>query len=192
MAYCIKQVLDECSVAQCAMIGHSMGGYVALAFAENYPEMITGLGLFHSSALADSEAAKSARDAVIRAVRNDHLSFITSFIPELFAPANREIFAAEINELIVAARQMSSEAVIAALAGMRDRPDRTHLLRNAPYPVLFILGKQDTRVEYKKALEQASLPDDAVILSLGDVAHMGYIEAREKTIYAVSAFLEGL
>jgi pimeloyl-ACP methyl ester carboxylesterase len=190
MADCVKQILESEVIGQCVMIGHSMGGYVTLAFAEKFPESILGLGLFHSSAFADTDEGKSNRDRTIEFIRNNHSSFISSFIPDLFAPANQIIYKNDINKLVSAARNMTSESIIAAQLGMRNRPDRTHVLSNASYPVLFIAGKLDSRVPYNKVLQQVALPADAVLLSLGNAAHMGYIEARDKTLYAIKVFLQ--
>jgi pimeloyl-ACP methyl ester carboxylesterase len=192
LADCVKAVLDDAGINDCIMIGHSMGGYVTLAFAEKYKEMIKGFGLFHSSALADSMEAKENRERAINLIRQNHTSFIASFIPDLFAPQNRERYKKEISELVDAAGKMTAPSIIAAQEGMKVRPDRIKVLANAECPVLFMLGKLDSRVPFDKALLQAGLPNDAVLLSMGDVAHMGYIEARDKTLYAIRAFLEGI
>jgi pimeloyl-ACP methyl ester carboxylesterase len=192
MAECVKALLDTSAISECVMIGHSMGGYVTLAFAELFPERLKGFGLFHSSALSDSEEAKENRNRAIKLIRQNHTSFISSFIPDLFAPHNRDLYKEEIAELVRAANQMSPPSIIAAQEGMKSRPDRISVLSGAQCPVLFILGKLDSRVPYEKALPQAGLPDDAVLLSMGKAAHMGYIEEKEKTLYAVRAFLDGI
>jgi len=192
MAECVKSVLDDAGITNCVMIGHSMGGYVTLSFAGKYPEMLKGLGLFHSSALADTDEAKVNRTKVIEFIRMNHTSFITTFIPDLFAPQNRECFKKEIEELVQAAKKMPPHSIIAAQEGMKDRTDRTDILKQATFPVLFIAGKLDSRIPFDKLMQQAALPDDAVILSMGDVAHMGYIESRDKTLFAVKCFLQGI
>jgi pimeloyl-ACP methyl ester carboxylesterase len=192
MADCVKQILENERIDQCVMIGHSMGGYVTLAFAEIFPESMLGLGLFHSSAMADTDEGKSNRDRTIEFISKNHVSFISSFIPDLFAPANQITYKKDIEKLVSAARNMTSESIIAAQLGMKNRPDRTHVLSNASYPVLFIAGKLDSRIPYNKVLQQVALPADAVLLSLGNAAHMGYIEARDKTLYAIRVFLQGI
>jgi pimeloyl-ACP methyl ester carboxylesterase len=192
VAECVKTVLDDAGISDCVMIGHSMGGYVTLAFADKYPGMLKGFGLFHSSALADSQEAKENRERAIKLIRQNHTSFISSFIPDLFAPQNREICKNEIAELVDTANKMTAASIIAAQEGMKVRPDLTRILANAKCPVLFMLGKLDSRVPFEKVLQQAGLPNDAVLLSMGDVAHMGYIEARDKTLYAIRAFMKGI
>lgn len=192
MAECIHTVLEQLKIKECVMIGHSMGGYVTLAFAEKYPAMIRGLGLFHSSALPDTPEGKTNRSKVVEFIRNNHTEFIMNFIPDLFAEENRKKFKSEIAVLVEAAKKMTREGIIASQIGMRERPDRTHVLKEATYPILFIAGKKDTRVLFEKVLEQIAMPKDAVALLLENIAHMGYIEAREKTMHALKCFVESV
>jgi len=191
MVEVVKTVIDEENTEECVMIGHSMGGYIALAFAEKYPAYMKGLGLFHSSALPDSPEGKANRTRAIEVIEKNHTEFVMNFIPDLFAPANRKPLEKEINVLVEKAQTMSKQAIIAAQRGMMERRDMQHVLKNADYPVLFIAGKQDTRVLYNKVLEQIVLPKDTMALLLHDIAHMGYLEARDKTIYAVKCFVDG-
>jgi pimeloyl-ACP methyl ester carboxylesterase len=191
MADIVKAILDKEFIEECVMIGHSMGGYVTLAFAEKYSSMMKGLGLFHSSALPDTPEGKKNRAKAIEAIEKNHTGFVMSFIPDLFAAGNRESLKDEINVLVERAEKMSKKAIIASQKGMMERKDRRDVLSNADYPVLFIAGKQDTRVPYEKVIEQITLPKDTIALLLHDIAHMGYLESRDKTLYAVKCFIEG-
>lgn len=192
MARAVNFILTQAKINECVIIGHSMGGYVALAFAELYKNKVNGLGLFHSTATCDTEEAKTNRERTIEIVRKNRISFISSFIPDLFAPSNREIFKKEIIKLEKSAKEMSAEGIIAALSGMKIRPDRKNIIENAKYPVLFIIGKLDSRMPYIKILEQASSAKDATILLLGDTGHMGYLESRNKTLHCIEYFLKGI
>jgi pimeloyl-ACP methyl ester carboxylesterase len=192
MASCVKAVLDTEKVKECIMIGHSMGGYVALAFAELFPKMIRGLGLFHSSALPDTPEGKLNRTRSIEVIKANHGEFISSFIPDLFAPENRTSLEKEIAILVECARKMTKESIIACQSGMMERSDKRHILEQLPVPFLFIAGKKDTRVPYAKVLEQMALPNDSVALLLGNIAHMGYLEAPKKTLYALNCFIYGV
>jgi len=192
MADVVKAVLDKESIVESVMIGHSMGGYVALAFAEKYPLYIKGLGLFHSSAFGDTPQGKVNRTRAIEAIEKDHWEFIVNFIPDLFAPANREALKEEIDTLVEKANAMSKQAIIAAQKGMLTRENRSSVLENANYPMLFIAGKQDTRVPFEVVIQQIAMPKDTVVLLLHDIAHMGYLEARDKTLYSVKCFTEGI
>ncbi|MFH0895690.1 MAG: alpha/beta hydrolase [Bacteroidota bacterium] len=184
----VKHVLDECKIKQCVMVGHSMGGYVTMAFAEKYPEMLKGFCLFHSNASADSEEAKQNRDRAAALVLSSHSEFLYSFIPDLFAPENVKKFTVEIEELKnAAASQMTPEGIVACLKGMKERPDRTHVLKNSKVPVLFILGKKDKRIPVDVVMKQVVLPAHSQLLLL-DIGHMGYLEAKEETFQVIRDF----
>ncbi|HNW99262.1 MAG TPA: alpha/beta hydrolase [Bacteroidales bacterium] len=191
MADIVKSVLDIEEVEECVMIGHSMGGYVALAFAEKYPLMMKGLGLFHSSAFPDTPEGKANRLKTIEFIEKNHSGFIMNFIPDLFAPANREPLQKEIYILVEKAKLMTKEAIIASQLGMMERTDKCNVLAEIPCPVLFIAGKLDSRVPFQKVIEMITISKDTTALLLHDIAHMGYLEAYDKTLYAVKCFVQG-
>jgi len=188
MATVVNMVLKHLEVRSCLMIGHSMGGYVCLAFASKYPGKLNGFGLFHSHAAADTPEAKVNRDRAIEVVRSDRGAFIFNFFPELFAPENVPHYEKEIRKLHADAMKTSPEAIIAALEGMKYRSDKLDVLVNAKVPVLFILGKKDSRIPFDKTLVQASLPTVSKIVVLDMAGHMGHIEARKQTLNAVREF----
>lgn len=177
MAEIVHAVLSFCRVQQCVMVGHSMGGYVTLAFADSYPEMLKGLVMFHSQADADDEEVRRNRDRAIEAVKIDRSGFIKQFIPDLFAPKNRERLRKEIEVLRNQAGGISGKSLVAAIEGMKIRNGRRDLLAELSIPILFVAGKQDSRIPFNKALEQIAIPKHAEALFLKDVGHMGYLEA---------------
>jgi pimeloyl-ACP methyl ester carboxylesterase len=191
MAECMKEILDFINIKHFVLIGHSMGGYVSLAFTEKYPEMIKGLGLFHSTAFADSAETRNNRKRTNEFILKNHFHFLCEFIPSLFTSENQVKFKSEIEKMVAEAKKMTVQGVIAANSGMAARPDRTQVLKNLQVPVLFIAGKQDVRIPFDKVLEQIAMPNDSVALLMGDVAHMGYLEAKEKTYYAIKTFADG-
>lgn len=190
MAELVLEVLKQENIKQCVMIGHSMGGYTTLAFAEKYPELLRGFGLFHSHASADNEQGKRNRERTIEIIKQDKGHFINQFIPSLFAPDNAMVYASQIEKQINEANAMPKESVIAAMAGMKERQSTVDVLMDAKVPVLFIVGKQDSRISTEKVLAQAALPSTAQILILGNSGHMGWIEEQEKTIAAVDGFMQ--
>lgn len=181
-------VLQHLQIKSCVMAGHSMGGYVTLAFAEKYPELLIGICMFHSTALPDSEEKKSDRDRTINIVKKDAMTFIRAVIPNLFAPANKEKYKAEIDELISGAAQMPTQGIIATMEGMKIRKDRTHVLKEVNVPVLIIAGKQDTAVPFDSLLPQLALPKHCEALILDNVGHTGFIEAKEETLNVLFNF----
>lgn len=188
MADCVKTVLDYLKVESTVMIGHSMGGYVSLAFARKYPKILRGLGLFHSTSLADSEENKEARVRSIEIIKSNHSRFLLNFIPDLFAPETRDLYQSEIQWLIDQANKMSPEAIIAAQEGMKERASTLDVLINAPYPVMFIAGQKDSRVPFENIWVQMALTETAHSLILRNVGHMGYIEAKIQTVDFVENF----
>ena len=188
MAEAVKQVLDTENILQAVIVGHSMGGYVALQFAVDYNEILKGLVLFHSHSNADSEQAKENRRRTIEIVKKNRHSFIMQFIPDLFDQKHAHEYSSAINKLQGIAGLMTPEAIIAALSGMRDRHSQLDYLTNTKTPILSILGKQDSRMPYKQLAEQAMAASHSEILLLENVGHMGYIEAPVQTLQALKHF----
>lgn len=190
MANAVYYVLIEENISNCVMVGHSMGGYVTLAFADLYPDKLTGIVLFHSQAGDDNEESKLNRDRTIKIIKSDRLGFINSFIPSLFAEKNKDLFEAEINSLRKQANNISLDGVIAALAGMRDRKDYRELLKEIEIPVLFIIGKHDSRITLDVIMPQLSLAANCEAVILDGVGHMGFLEAQDLTFKAIEHFVE--
>ena len=188
MADTVHAVLEKENIKFCVLTGHSMGGYVSLAFAKKYADKLKGLVLFHSQVEADDEQGKVNRNRTIDIVRRNHKDFIAGFIPSLFAEQNIEKYRDKIDEAKAVSMETSAEGVIAALAGMRDRKDHSALLRELDIPVLFIAGKQDSRITMEKILPQILLPKHAESLILDGVGHMGFIEARKQTLRTLAHF----
>jgi pimeloyl-ACP methyl ester carboxylesterase len=190
MAQAVKAVMVAENIAKAILIGHSMGGYVSLAFAKQFPENLTGIVLFHSQAAADAPEAKANRARTIEAVEHDHKDFILKFIPSLFAQENVSRFDREIEDLKQLGYQASAEAIIAALRGMAEREDSRELLTTLNIPVFFVVGKEDSRASLPEIAHQMSLPKNCEGIILDGVGHTGYIEAPEKIFPAIESFCE--
>ena len=190
MADTVNFILEKEKISNCIVVGHSMGGYVALALAEKYTKKLNGIVLFHSHAAADDDEARLNRNRTIKAVKNNHKDFINSFIPLIFAEGNQEKFASNIAALKDIAAGTSSEGIIAALGGMRDRKDMSLFLTQFSEPVFFVIGKNDSRIQLDNVIAQTSLPRNCEALILENVGHMGIIEAQEITYLALEHFFE--
>jgi len=138
----VHAVLAELRIRKVVVAGHSMGGYVALAFAELYPEMTRGIALVNSTSLADSDERKANRDRAIKAVKQNYTNFVRLSIANLFSEDNRERLAGEIEFVKSEALKTPLQGIVASLEGMKIRKDREVLLHFAPYPVLLVLGKK--------------------------------------------------
>ncbi len=189
MAEVVKTVLDALKIDKCVMIGHSMGGYVTLEFAKQFPELLAGFCLFHSHAGVDSEQAKENRRRTINIVKINRSGFIQQFIPELFAKSNIKKFAGEIQNLQNQSANTSAEGIISAIRGMKERTGSLDLLINTNLPVLFIAGKDDARIPIQNIMAQAILPSHSEMLILGGVGHMGFVEAEKETLGMIEGFV---
>lgn len=190
MAESVKAILDELHIAKCIMVGHSLGGYVTVALAKRYPSVIVGMGLFHSHPFEDTPEKKEERLKAINFVKqNGHIVYVKQLIPKLFA----ELFATSneflINGLIFKASKYPPATIIGAQEAMLNRPDNSAVLKNAAYPVLLIIGKQDKVVPYDISLKMMPLPTVADIHILPKVAHMGMFTAKDKTVKMIRNFV---
>lgn len=181
MAETVCQVLRELKIRTCVMVGHSMGGYVALAFARLYPTLLKGMCIFHSHPFADTPEGVINRERAIEVIRADKFNFVLQFIPSLFPEGSHETYRKQIDSLIKEGSSLSKEAILAATRGMKERPDSVELLKSLSIPVLFILGMKDTRIPMERAGEMILLPKHSESFILQDVAHMGFYEAPEIT-----------
>lgn len=184
----VYAVLKKLKIKKCLMIGHSMGGYVTLAFAGKYEGMLKGFGLFHSHCFADSPEEQENRNRTIHVVQEDKFNFISQFIPQLFPLEVHEKFDRVITKLVKQASKMTKEGIIASLEGMKVRPDRVELLLTTDLPVLFILGMKDPKAPISKLWEMITMPSHSEALILRNCGHMGYIEAPEETLAAINGF----
>jgi pimeloyl-ACP methyl ester carboxylesterase len=184
----VKAVLEELKIDKCVLIGHSMGGYIALALAELYPEKIAGLCLMNSTSLPDSDEKKRNRDRAVEAVKNNHRSFVRIAIPGLFAPENRHTYAEKVKEATEVALHMSPEGIIASLKGMKIREDRTGVFREGTYPKLMIIGRQDPALDLETLTPQTQFPGVESVTF--DDGHMSHIENREELAQHLIRFLE--
>lgn len=179
MARCVKAVLEHAGVDQCVVVGHSMGGYVALSFAHQYPYSLRGLGLLHSHALADDEAKRRRRLEDCERINRNRSEYIISFVPSLFNPGSQSDLAQEIKDLSDECLETGEDGLIAAQRGMARRPHHIGTLERLTVPCLFIYGKNDTRIPLEVGMSQAMVPHHSEILILDHVAHMAHLESPE-------------
>ncbi len=191
MAAAVAAVLEKEKIDKCVMVGHSMGGYASLAFAEKHGAKLAALCLFHSQPYADTEEKKASRLKSIDFIKqNGHVVYVRQLIPKLFAYDYSKGYQMEVNKLIYHATQYQEEAIIAALNAMHQRPDRSAVLKNIKCPVQFIIGKQDAAIPFKTSLAQTHLPDIADIQIYPEVGHMGMFKSPRKTAKAFRGFLK--
>ena len=186
----INAILENEKIEWLVLIGHSMGGYISLAFAEEYPEKLRGLGLFHSSSYPDSAEKKEARIKNIRFIqKNNPALFIDQAIPGLFSESFKAAHLEEIRKLVERYANFSRESLVQYLDAMKNRPATTGVLKSILKPVLFIMGQEDKAVPIKDSLEQCHLPQISYIHILSHTAHMGMIENTSLCNSLIDQFL---
>lgn len=192
MAGAVNTVLNREGIGQAVIVGHSMGGYVAVEFAKQFPQKTKALCLFNSSVLADSKTKKEERTQVVKVLQKHAGRFIEEAIPNLFTKENRMQLKPLIDELITEAKEGPVEGMIACTLGMRDRPDSLDWLRAVDFPVHYIVGRQDNIIPGERYKEQLfANPAISAYLSAKS-GHMGFIEDREGTFSSLKYFLRSV
>ena len=186
----VHAVLSELRIRKAIFVGHSMGGYVALAFAELYPDTIKGLILLNSTASADSEERKTNRDRAIKVVKHSFMNFISLSIANLFSESNRERLASAIENVKKEALKTPLQGIVASLEGMKIRQDREVLLHLTPYPKLLILGEKDPVLNYEETKEQ--IENTTVKLVTFPDGHMSHIENQDQLLIVLLAFFKSI
>ena len=184
----LKSWLDSVQVAEPVMIGHSLGGYVTLAFEELFPEFNNRFGLFHSTATADSEEKKKTRTGVADFIaRNGGPKFIEGLAPAPFKKENTS--EPYFHQFKAMALKSSEESIVNYSIAMRDRPDRRAILNSSQKPVLFIAGKYDNVVPHELSISQTQGQDHIQLFTLEESGHMGMYEQPDASIRAIRQFM---
>ena len=186
----VKTVLSHLRIRKAVFVGHSMGGYVALAFAELYPNAIKGLVLMNSTAKEDSEERKHNRDRAIKAVKQNYINFVRLSIANLFSENNQKRLEKEIENVKIEALKTPLQGIVASLEGMKIRKNREFILHESEFPKLLILGEKDGVLIYKDNLAQLENTD--VKLVIFQDGHMSHIENKEELEKTLLGFLRGI
>ncbi|MEO6547550.1 MAG: alpha/beta hydrolase [Ferruginibacter sp.] len=195
LAELIKEIINneqsiDGSESKATIIGHSLGGYAVLAFAEKYPQYLDAFGLFHSTAFADTEEKKQGREKAINLINEKgSLAFATGNIPGLFTKSFAEQNQPLIDSSIESAGGFKASTLVHYQQAMMVRPNRTDVLKSFPKPILFIIGEHDNGIPLQDSLQQCYLPAQSHVHILSNSAHMGMFEETEKANHFISEFL---
>jgi pimeloyl-ACP methyl ester carboxylesterase len=186
----LHRFLTNAVIEKCTLIGHSMGGYIALAFAEKYPEMLEGFGLFHSTAYADDESKKHQRNQTIDMLRNYGTEmFVKNTAGNLYGDRFKELYPEKLKEHISRFEKIPTEALITGINAMRDRKDRTAVLASMPFPVLFIIGMQDKLIPFESCISLSDYPKQSYPFILAEAGHMGMVERPDASSRMISWYM---
>jgi len=190
MAEVVKQILIAENEQKAFIIGHSMGGYAAMAFADLFPEYLSALSLFHSTPFADSEEKKKNRDREIELLRQGKKKLIYSnHFPKVFAEENELKFKGQIEKAKLVASRLAEDSIISTLEGMKLRKDYSEVLKNLAVPFLYVAGKGDRFIPYD-IRNQLQYPKNYQILELEKSGHIGFIEEEAKAFINFLFFIQ--
>lgn len=187
----IKDFLTQLNIDSCVVVGHSMGGYIAMAFAKKYPEMVSGIVMMHTTPKADSEEKKEARKREIKIIESNRKMLLAKSNPGItFAPENREEFSNVIEDLARGIMETDDDGIVALLKGMQEREDTSDILKNMKSPSMFIMGEKDEYIPMTYAKELEAEFTNSKFIWLENSGHMGYMEQEEDCIDAIEEFMK--
>ena len=181
----ITQLIIEIGIQKCVLVGHSLGGYVALAMAAENPDLFKGICLFHSTALADNDEKKANRNKTMSFVqKNGAFPFIKTFVPALFSESHPK----NIERVFKIASKTSKKSILEYSCVMRDRPDMSPLLKVFLHPILFLAGNKDNIIPVATLDEQVKASKCGKLEILTETGHMGMFEEPEKSFQILKDF----
>lgn len=187
-ATAIAQLINHLQVEKYAIVGHSMGGYVAMELLQMQPQKITDLVMLNSTPLSDSAEKKQHRERAIRAIQKFPDAFVQMAVRNLFLPQDHNRLQKEIQHTIAEAKKCNHQGIIATLYGLKDRANHQQTFIDASCNKLVIAGKQDSIVPYEE-LKKSILGSKAKILSFNG-GHMSHLEFPSEVNLALANFLK--
>ena len=191
LADTLALALDKLGIASATVVGHSMGGYMALAFAERHPERLDGLVLLHSTPYADSEEKRKNRQREISLIKSGKKELLAHTAPEAgFAVENRKRFRTEIEDLQQTIYLTEDAGIVALLNGMIERKAQSEMLHALGKPILFVLGRKDGYIVAEVVEKMVAEHPEAKVVWLENSGHMGFIEEPQACAKALLEFVK--
>lgn len=187
MAEVVKFVIKHLKIRRVTLIGHSMGGYVSLAFAEKYPQNVKKICLLNSTSQADDEERQKLRLRAIKMAQTNYESLVSMSITNMFTKDNYTRFLSEIQTTKIEALKTKVQGYIACSEGMRLRPNREHVLASKDFKKLFIIGVKDTVLNHRLVIEEANRARTPFVELSG--GHMSHIENKSELINILLNFI---
>lgn len=197
-AYTIEQLADDVAallealgVDRYALLGHSMGGYVALSLAQRYSHRLSGFGLIHSTAYPDSEEAREKRLQAVAAINTGGITtYIDGLVPGLFAPESMEMLPAAIDRVKEIGYRTPPQGATGAAMAMREREDRRDVLSSTPLPVLLVAGEKDGVVPPERTFTTDK--DHVTKAVIREAGHMSMYEAPQQLAEVIKEYMHSL
>lgn len=189
LADLIRALLKHLKIRKIILIGHSMGGYVSLAFAEKYTDCLQGLILVNTTAASDSSKRKKSRQQLIDLLPKKRSQLLSQLVNSFFViPSLKRRFA--VMKYQNWAMQCESRGIAASVKGMMERKEREIILKFAPYPYLIVAGEKDPIVELKQNQSEVKLGKDGRLVVLEDSGHISPLEQPWKLNQIITKFLK--
>jgi pimeloyl-ACP methyl ester carboxylesterase len=193
IATAINELLVFLYIEKALFIGHSMGGYIMLAYVEKYSEKVSGMVFMHSHSFADTASKATDRDREIDFILKGKFKLIVkNSIHRSFAEINENKFNIVIEKTIDQALEFKPDLVVHIINGMKNRKERTHVIEASPLPKLFIIGMKDRLLPVEKVLLCAAKAENKKVVLLEHSGHMGFIEEFEIVFKEVKQFIYSL
>jgi len=191
MADAIISVTDHLGIKAFHLVGHSMGGYAALAVLAMYPERLNSIVLLHSHCYADPEEKRTNREREIELViKGKKELIVNSSIPRLFSNDNVENLNQQVENSINIALQTPDSGIISALTAMKSRPDCSEILAKTNIPVLLVGGRKDNLIPFELMEKMKTMSPVINLVCLENSGHMGFVEERELAAKELKQFFD--
>lgn len=189
LADTVAAAMEALGIAHYTVVGHSMGGYVALALCARYPERLDGLVLLSSTPNPDTEEKAENRRREIALVKSGKKELLARVAPAAgFAAENRRRMQDAIADLTEQITVTEDEGIVALLNGMIGRADQNEMLQKSPVRQLFILGRKDEYITAEVAEAMVARHPQAAVVWLENSGHMGFLEEPQATAEALLNF----
>lgn len=193
MASAVKSLVDSLNLKKVFLTGHSLGGYVTLAFAELSPDSLSGYSLFHSHPLPDSPETLLKREREIAIIRSGKKYLLyPENVSMMFAPGNLQRLDEAVQRSKDIASKIGDEGIIAVLNGMMTRPSRVNVMEKGEVPSLWILGRNDSHIPCDAIQAKINIPSNCKVVVLENSGHMGFVEEEDLSVEIISGFIRGL
>ncbi|RJE87809.1 alpha/beta hydrolase [Paenibacillus sp. 1011MAR3C5] len=184
-------LLDSLSIRRAIVLGHSLGGYIALAFAERYADRLSAFGLVHSTPLPDSEAARANRDKAVASLQESGVAaFVDGLIPKLFAKDRLEGMGPEVAWCKEIGYATAQNGAIATARGMKARRDRSEVISGSSLPVLLVAGVQDGVIPIESTF--SAVNEETRKVELEQAGHMSMMECAPQLAEEIASFVRSI
>jgi pimeloyl-ACP methyl ester carboxylesterase len=186
----VRKLMDYLEMDKVFLAGHSLGGYITLAFLELFPERLTGYCLFHSQPFADTPETIEKRNREISMAREGKKDMIyPGNVVRMFADTNIDKNSSALARWMEIASGISAEGIVAVLKAMISRPSRLSIMEEGRVPCLWILGRMDNYIPCYAILKRVNLPANAELVILENSGHLGFVEEEEKSLKILTDFV---